>query len=82
MLNAKAFSIDDEDRASFQKAIEGLEEEMYQRQITTVRSTLIAVSILVLLSILASGCQTAKGITGDSGWILTKLSKNIQTEQE
>jgi len=67
MLNAKAFSIDDEDRASFQKAIEGLEEEMYQRQITTVRSMLIAVSILVLISIFASGCisNTLDGMRQD-----------------
>jgi len=42
----------------------------------------IVISLLLVLISMASGCQTAKGITGDSGWILTKLSKNIQTEQE
>lgn len=33
--------------------------------------------ILILLSILLSGCQTLKGATGDSAWMLQKLSDNI-----
>lgn len=40
------------------------------------------VIVLACLILALSGCQTAKGITGDSGWILTKLSNNIQTQDE
>ncbi len=52
MLNAKAFSIDDEDRETFQKAIEGLEKQMYRK----VKIAVIVISLLVLFSILTSGC--------------------------
>ena len=55
---------------------------MSRRICEAIEERILVVLLLVLISILASGCQTAKGITGDSGWILTKLSKNIQTEQE
>ena len=82
MLNAKTFSIDDEDRESFQAAISGLEEEMYRRTAVKVRAAVIVVSILVLVSILTSGCQTFKGATGDSAWMLQKLSDNIQTKEK
>ncbi len=52
LVNALAFSIDEEDRAAFQKAIDGLESQMYRK----VKIALIVVSILVLLSIVSSGC--------------------------
>ena len=42
----------------------------------------IEVSLLACLILSIGGCQTAKGITGDSGWILTKLSDNIQTQEK
>ncbi len=38
--------------------------------------------ILVLAILFVSGCQTLKGVTGDTGWMLTKLSENINTEKE
>ena len=40
-----------------------------------------AVIVLVLAVILVSGCQTVKGVTGDAGWMLTKLSDNIQVKE-
>lgn len=39
-----------------------------------------AMWMIVSAVIFVSGCQTAKGIAGDSGWILTKVADNIQTE--
>ena len=51
LFNAKVFSIDEEDRAALQKAIDGLEAQMYRK----VKIALIVVSILVLVSIV-SGC--------------------------
>ncbi len=41
----------------------------------------IEVGLLACLILAIGGCQTVKGITGDSGWLLTKLSQNIQTEK-
>ena len=39
------------------------------------------VSVLVLAVVmLLSGCQTVKGICGDSAWILQETADNIQTE--
>lgn len=88
MLNAKVFSIDDEDRAAFQKVIDGLEEEMYRRQIAIVRSMVIGINVLVIVAILG-GCQTAKqslnlgkAIGQDGAWILGKMSDNIQTAEK
>ncbi len=37
--------------------------------------------VCLILFVAIQGCQTAKGIAGDSGWLLTKLSQNIQTEK-
>ena len=38
--------------------------------------------VLLILGILylASGCQTVKGIAGDTAWLLQKTSDNITTE--
>lgn len=38
--------------------------------------------VLLILGILylVQGCQTVKGITGDSAWLLQKASDNIQTD--
>ena len=47
-----------------------------------VKVWVIVVNIAVLLSIFTSGCQTAKGVMGDTGWFLTRMSDNINTEQE
>ncbi len=60
MLNAKTFSIDDEDRKAFQKAIEGLERRMYRK----VKIAVIAISLLVLFSIL-TGCNSIEGMRMD-----------------
>lgn len=88
MLNARAFSIDDEDRAAFEKVIDGLEEEMYRRQIAIVRSMVIGINVLVIVMILG-GCNTArstlnlgKAIGEDGAWILGKMSDNIQTTEK
>lgn len=81
LVNARAFSIDEEDRAALQKAIQGLEGEMYRRELVVVKSAIVAITALVLLSIV-SGCQTFKGATGDSAWILQKLSDNVQTQEK
>lgn len=62
MLNARAFSIDDEDRAAFEKVIDGLEEEMYRRQIAIVRSMVIGINVLVIVMILG-GCGTFDGMS-------------------
>ena len=63
MLNARAFSIDDEDRAAFEKVIVGLEEEMYRRQIAIVRSMVIGINVLVIVMILG-GCGKMMRGTG------------------
>lgn len=62
LVNAKTFSIDEEDRTAFQKAIDGLEAQMYRK----VKIAVVVVSILVLLSILASGgCNSIEGMRMD-----------------
>lgn len=61
MLNAKVFSIDDEDRVAFQKVIDGLEEEMYRRQIAIVRSMVIAINVLVIVMILGGCAKMMRG---------------------
>ena len=68
LVNAKAFSIDEEDRAALGKATQGLENEMYRRELVVVRSAVAVITILVLLSIL-SGCYSIHGIGKDlSTW--------------
>ena len=42
----------------------------------------ILLSVILSLAIACQGCQTVKGATGDAGWILTKLSDNIQTQEK
>lgn len=39
-----------------------------------------AMWLIVSAVIFVSGCQTVKGIAGDSGWMLTKLADNITTK--
>ena len=41
-----------------------------------------AVVIVLVAMLVCQGCMTAKGITGDSGWFLTKLSENIQSQEK
>ena len=68
LVNAKAFSIDEEDRTALQKAIQGLENEMYRRELVVVRSAVVVITVLVLLSII-SGCYSIHGIGKDlSTW--------------
>ena len=61
MLSAKVVSIDDEDRAAFQKVIDGLEEEMYRRQIAIVRSMVIGINVLVIVMILGGCAKMMRG---------------------
>ena len=40
-----------------------------------------ALEVFLILGILyLAGCQTVKGIAGDSAWLLQKTADNIQTE--
>ena len=67
LVNAKAFSIDAEDRAALQKAIQGLESEMYRHELVVVKSAVVA-AVLVFL-IIISGCYSIHGIGKDlSTW--------------
>lgn len=37
--------------------------------------------VLLILGVLyLAGCQTVKGVAGDSAWLLQKTADNIQTE--
>ena len=45
-----------------------------------VKYAVIAISIVIVLWLLA-GCQTFKGATGDSAWMLQKLSDNVVVEK-
>ena len=68
LVNAKAFSIDEEDRTALGKAIKGLSDEMYRRELVVVKSAVAVITILVLLSII-SGCYSIHGIGKDlSTW--------------
>lgn len=68
LVNAKAFSIDEEDRVALQKAIKGLENEMYRHELVVVKSVVVVITVLVLLSII-SGCYSIHGIGKDlSTW--------------
>ncbi len=55
---------------------------MKERMYSNERLALMAIIALILVAILLTGCQTLKGVTGDTGWMLTKLSDNINTEKE
>jgi len=37
---------------------------------------------IVSLMLIFAGCQTFKGATGDSAWMLQKLSDNVQTHEK
>lgn len=37
--------------------------------------------VCLVLCLLIAGCQTFKGATGDTAWMLQKLSDNVQTEK-
>lgn len=60
------------------KAAHERKRPMYGR----ARLIVMAVIAIVIASIVLSGCQTVKGVTGDAGWILTELSDNIQTQEK
>ena len=42
----------------------------------------IAIGIAVILAVALFGCQTFKGATGDSAWMLQKLSDNINVREK
>ncbi len=83
LLEASGLTETDEGKL---QVIGELSVEMESREAEASRRVLSAVAcinILVLSVILfCSGCQTLKGVTGDTGWMLTKLSENINTEKE
>lgn len=55
--------------------------DMSKRMCDKIESRIL-VATLVVISIFAQGCQTFKGATGDSAWMLQKLSDNIQTQEK
>ena len=66
MVNAMAFSICDMDREIFQKAIQGIEDEMYRREVNGSRILTSVVCCLVLISIILTGCTTTIRGTGQA----------------
>lgn len=63
------------------KVVNGMRKANVKVEVLIVKLTLAFITFLVLLTIVA-GCQTVKGVAGDTGWILTKMSENIVVEQE
>ncbi len=62
-----------------------IEMEARERETASrIRFLVCGVNAIVLATIIfvTTGCQTVKGVTGDAGWILTKVSENIKVEQE
>ncbi len=49
---------------------------------TKVMIMLVITAILALVSIFTCGCQTAKGVMGDTAWLLQSGADNIQTERK
>lgn len=88
-LLIEASGMTERDEAKLQVIAE-ISEEMEYREGVTAKQLLPmvwAINILVLASILyiglfVCGCQTAKGLTGDAGWILTELSDNITVQEK
>jgi TRAP-type mannitol/chloroaromatic compound transport system permease large subunit len=86
--NATAFyHADDTDKEFWEQVVEDIDEEIVaisqqeKKQNTKAMIMLVIITILVLATIILTiCCQTVKGVTGDAGWMLTKLSDNIQTE--
>lgn len=75
-------SVDDEDKAVYRLAIEGIESEMYRRETLMPTAVLVLiVNLIVIASIFLTGCQTAKGVMGDTAWLIQKGADNIQTEK-
>ncbi|MBN2591601.1 MAG: hypothetical protein JXA96_17175 [Sedimentisphaerales bacterium] len=46
-----------------------------------VMRMVVAINVLVLIVIL-NGCQTVKGVMGDTAWLLQKGSDNIQVQEK
>ena len=84
-LLVEASGLTDRDEGKLQ-VIGELSLEMERREAEAHRrilSAAFAVNVLVLAVIIfVSGCQTLKGVTGDTGWMLTKLSDNIQVQEK
>ena len=69
---------------------EEMEKGSYQREtVEEYRSVLRAIKwaeafllwTIVALMLIFAGCQTFKGATGDTAWMLQKLSDNVQVEK-
>lgn len=41
---------------------------------------IVFAAMMTAFIVLVSGCQTARGMAGDSAWLLQKAADNIQTE--
>ena len=64
IVNAKAFSICDIDRRGFQQVIEGLEDEIYRREIGKSRVLAAITGVLVLFCICTSSCRSTLTAVG------------------
>jgi len=76
------YAMDDFTRKTFGLAIEGIQAEMDRRNRKTILSMVVTVNILVLISILVCGCQTAKGMMEDGAWLLNTGADNITTQEK
>ena len=75
------------DRSKYERTRRFYAQEVYRcdEEISRLRSFIlkmvVAVNIFVIILILAQGCQTLQGGLADGGWILTKMSNNIQVKE-
>lgn len=62
-------SVDEEDRAVYRLAIEGIENEMYRKETATPTVVLVViVNLIALSSIFLTGCQAVAGAGRDITW--------------
>lgn len=61
---------------------EGEEYREVVRKLRWVESIVLWTLVGIISLMSGFGCQTMKGIAGDSGWMLTKLADNIQTQEK
>ena len=63
--------------------LQSVTDEMQRRESKSHRRLLsvVTVNVLVLVILFTSGCQTAKGVMGDTAWLLQSGADNIQTER-
>ncbi len=64
------------------RALKRMQKRLRGTMERRVMVALVIITILVLFSIVCTSCQTAKGLAGDGGWFLTKVSENIVIDKE